>query len=202
MLYGKTTSRAVATVAVLALALTACGGGDGKKDASDRKRVPRAAGESATGEAKEGDVFVTYDLTAQKVELGTEAETAKMVSEPKLAKGLIPAIAYVKYTHRSGPTLTERPRASQPTTIYADGKRGTLIVGAADRAPGCEAPWSIKGWKKGQTHVMCETYLVPKDAKDLEVHWSEQGGRTFIWKFPAAKAPGTKAQATKAPTAK
>lgn len=197
LLYRKTTSRVVVTVAVLALALTACGGDGGRKDASDRKRVPRAAGQSATGEAKEGNVFVTYDLTAQKVELGTEAETAKMVAEPKLAKGLVPAIAYVKYTHRSGPTLTQRPRASHPTTIYADGKRGTLIVGAADHAPGCEAPWSIKGWKRGETHVLCETYLVPKDAKDLEVHWSEQGGRTFIWKFPATKAP-----TTKAPTAK
>ncbi|MGW7065366.1 hypothetical protein ACWGII_04640 [Streptomyces sp. NPDC054855] len=187
MLYRKTTSRVVATVAVLALALTACGDDGGKKDASDRKRVARGTGESATGEAKEGDVFVTYDLTAQKVELGTEAETAKMVSEPKLAKGLVPAIAHVKYTHRSGPTLTQRPRASQPTTIWADGRRGTLIVGAADNAPGCEAPSSIKGWKRGETHVLCETYLVPKGAKDLEVHWSEQGGRTFIWKFPAAK---------------
>lgn len=186
MLYRKTALRVVAPVAVLALALTACGG-HGEKGTSDRKQVARGTGESATGEAKEGNVSVTYDLTARKVELGTEAETAKMVSEPKEAEGLIPAIAYVKYTHKSGPTLTQSPRASQPTTIWADGRRGTLIVGAADDAPGCEAPSSVKGWKKGESHVLCETYLIPKDAKDLEVHWSEQNGRTFVWKFPATK---------------
>lgn len=185
MLHRRTTSRVIGSAAVLALALTACGGD--KKVSPDRKKVARGAGESATGEAKEGNVLVTYTLTAQKVDLGTEAETARMVSEPKEAKGLVPAIAYVKYTHKSGPNLTQRPRASHPTTIWADGRRGTLIVGAADDAPGCEAPSSVKSWKRGESHVLCETYLVPKDAKDLEVHWSEQNGRTFVWKFPAAK---------------
>ncbi|MGW5733741.1 hypothetical protein [Streptomyces sp. NPDC055261] len=184
MLHRRTTSRVVGPVVVLALALTACGGD--KKVSPDRKKIARGTGQSAVGEAKEGAVLVTYALTAQKVELGTEAETAKMVSEPEEAKGLVPAIARVRYTHKSGPTLTQRPRASHPTTIYADGRRGTLIVGAADHAPGCESPSSVKSWKRGQSHVLCETYLVPKDAKDLEVHWSEQNGRTFVWKFPAA----------------
>ena len=188
MLYRKTALRVAAPVAVLALALTACNGGDGNKEEAGKfKPGARGTGESATGTAGEGLVSVTYDLTAQKVELGTEAETAKMVSDPKAAKGLIPAVAYVKYTHESGPTLTQSPRASQPTQIWADGKRGTLIVGAADHAPGCESPASIKGWKQGESHVMCETYLVPKDAKDLEVHWSELDGEPFIWKFTAAK---------------
>ncbi|MFC8124353.1 hypothetical protein [Streptomyces sp. NPDC057302] len=188
MLYRKTALRVASPVAVLALALTACGSGGGGKDSVDEvKAGARGTGESATGVAKEGNVSVTYDLTPQKVELGTEAETAKMVSEPEEAKGLVPAVAHVKYTHRSGPTLTQSPRASQPTTIWADGKRGTLMVGAADGKQGCEVPSSIKGWKQGETHVLCETYLVPKDAKDLEVHWAEQNGKPFVWKFAAAK---------------
>ncbi|MFF1692353.1 hypothetical protein ACFVXC_01835 [Streptomyces sp. NPDC058257] len=185
MLYRKTALRVAAPVAVLALALTACGGGGDKDSAGTSKGGVRATGESATGEANEGLVSVVYDVTAQKVELGTEAETAKMVSEPKLAKGLIPAVAHVKYTHESGPTLTQNPRASQPARIWADGRRGTLIVGAADHTPGCEAPSSIKDWKQGETHVLCETYLVPKDTKNLEVHWSQENGEPFIWKFAA-----------------
>lgn len=200
MLYRKTALRVAAPVAVLALALTACGGGDDKKDSADKPKAganePKAkpkpesggelgTGESATGKVKEGDASVTYEITAQKVDLGTEADTKKMVADPKEAKGLVPAIAYVKYTHKSGAPLTETPDANDGTTVWADGQRGTLVIGAAEDAPGCEDASSIEGWKKGQTHVLCETYLVPKDAKDLEIHWSEEDGEPFIWKFAA-----------------
>ncbi|GAA3098988.1 hypothetical protein ACFQ0X_08015 [Streptomyces rectiviolaceus] len=192
MLYRKTALRVAAPVAVLALALTACGGGD-KKDSADKPKAKSSpesggelgTGESATGKVKEGDTPVTYEITAQKVELGTEAETKKMVADPKEAKGLVPAIAYVKYTHKSGAALAETPDANDATTVWADGKRGTLVIGAADDAPGCEDASSIEGWKQGQTHVLCDTYLVPKDAKDLEIHWSEEDGEPFIWKFAA-----------------
>ncbi|MFH8489093.1 hypothetical protein [Streptomyces longisporoflavus] len=188
MLYRKTALRVAAPVAVLALALTACGGDDGKKEATGKaKPGARATGQSATGESKEGLVSATYDVTAQKVELGTEAETAKMVSDPEAAKGLIPAVAHVKYTYKSATALAQSPRVSYSTRIWADGRRGTLIVGAADGKQGCENPRSIKGWKKGESHVLCETYLVPEDTKELEVHWSDQDGEAYIWKFAADK---------------
>ncbi|MGW7074508.1 hypothetical protein ACWGH2_04180 [Streptomyces sp. NPDC054871] len=199
MLYRKTALRVAAPVAVLALALTACGGGD-KKDSADKPKgganEPKAkpkpesggelgTGESATGKVKEGDASVTYEITGQKVELGTEADTKKMVSDPKEAKGLVPAISYVKYTHKSGAPLKETPDANDGTTVWADGQRGTLVIGAADDAPGCEDALDIEGWKQGETHVLCDTYLVPKDAKDLEIHWAEEDGEPFIWKFAA-----------------
>ncbi|MEU6763068.1 hypothetical protein ABZ916_11160 [Streptomyces sp. NPDC046853] len=188
MLYRKTALRVAAPVAVAALALTACGGGDGKKDSGDRAKAgARAAGESATGESKEGLVSADYEVTAQKVELGTEAETAKMVSDPEEAKGLIPAVAHVKYTYKSATPLATSPRVSYSSRIWADGRRGTLIVGAADGKQGCEAPRSIKGWKRGESHVLCETYLVPENAKDLEVHWSDLDGEAFVWKFEATR---------------
>ncbi|WP_371526163.1 hypothetical protein OG302_08315 [Streptomyces sp. NBC_01283] len=200
MLYRKTALRIAAPVAVLALALTACGGGDDKKDSADKPKAganePKAkpspesggelgTGESATGKVKEGNAPVTYEITAQKVDLGTEADTKKMVADPKDAKGLIPAIAHVKYTHKSGAALTETPDANDSTTVWAGGRRGTLVIGAAEDAPGCDDSSSIEGWKQGESHVLCETYLVPKDAKDLEIHWSEEDGEPFIWKFAA-----------------
>ncbi|MFE6163962.1 hypothetical protein ACFQ7F_34180 [Streptomyces sp. NPDC056486] len=200
MLYRKTALRVAAPVAVLALALTGCNGDDKASGSADEKPKAKASaesspesggargtGESATGKVKEGDASVTYELTAQKVELGTEADTKKMVSDPKEAKGLVPAIAYVKYTHKSGAALTETPDANDSTTVWADGQRGTLIIGAAEDAPGCDDSSSIEGWKQGESHVLCETYLVPKGAKDLEVHWSEEDGEPFIWKFAATK---------------
>ncbi|MEU5996460.1 hypothetical protein ABZ837_01370 [Streptomyces sp. NPDC047197] len=196
MLYRKTALRVAAPVAVLALALTGCN--DDKAGSADEKPKAKAsakpspesggemgAGESATGKVKEGDADVTYEITAQKVDLGTEADTKKMVSDPKKAKGLVPAISYVKYTHKSGAPLTETPDANDGTTIWADGRRGTLVIGAADDAPGCEDALDIEGWKQGESHVLCDTYLVPKDAKDLEIHWSEEDGEPFTWKFAA-----------------
>ncbi|TGA99691.1 hypothetical protein [Streptomyces sp. MZ04] len=95
----KTALRVVTPVAVLALALTACGGGDDEK-AGDRPKSDAAqsepkkdttltAGENATGKTKEGDATVTYDIAAQKVDVGTEAETKKLVADPKQAKGLV-----------------------------------------------------------------------------------------------------------------
>ncbi|MEV0112302.1 hypothetical protein AB0H77_03455 [Streptomyces sp. NPDC050844] len=203
MLYKKTALRLAAPVAVLALALTACGGGDDEKSSSGKSKDKAAAadkpkakpesggelgtGESATGKVEEGDAPVTYEITAQKVDVGTEADTKKMVGDPKKAKGLVPAIAHVKFTHKSGAALKETPDANDGTRIFADGRRGTLVIGASEDAPGCEDTYSLKGWKQGESHVLCETYLIPKDAKNLEVQWSEEDGEPFIWKFAATK---------------
>ncbi|WP_055701389.1 hypothetical protein [Streptomyces silaceus] len=198
MLYRKTALRAAAPVAVLALALTACGGGDDKKsddnaksDAASSQAKPKeapalAAGESTTGKVKEGDGTVTYDVAAEKVDLATEAETKKLVSDPKRAEGLVAATAHLKYTHKGGAPLTDTPDAPDTTEIYADGARGGLLIGAAEDAAGCEDKLDLEGWKKGESHVLCETYLVPAGAKSLEVHWAEKDGADpAVWKLPA-----------------
>ncbi|MEU7582737.1 hypothetical protein AB0B50_34740 [Streptomyces sp. NPDC041068] len=198
MLFRKTALRAAAPVAVLALALTACGGGDDKKaedkpkgDSANSQAKPKepsalAAGESTTGKVKEGDATVTYEVAAQKIDVGTEAETKKLVSDPKRAKGLVAATAHVKYTHKGGAPLTDTPDAPDTTEIYADGTRGGLLIGAAEDAPGCEDKLDLEGWKKGESHVLCETYLIPAGAKSLEVHWAEKDDADpVIWKFAA-----------------
>ncbi|MBW5424686.1 hypothetical protein GKQ77_24500 [Streptomyces sp. BG9H] len=199
MLCKKTGLRLAAPVAVLALALTACGGGDDKKseekpkaDAANSQEKPKApsalsAGESTTGKVKEGDVTVTYDVAAQKVDLGTEAETKKLVSDPKRAKGLVAATAHVKYTHKAGAPLAEVPDVGDGAEIYADGARGGLLIGASEDAAGCEDELELEGWKKGESHVICQTYLVPVNAKELEVRWAPEDSEAepAVWKFPA-----------------
>ncbi|WP_369215507.1 hypothetical protein [Streptomyces flavofungini] len=203
MLRKKTALRLAAPVAVLALALTACGGGDDDKKSEDTKKsgtptsdsagseaeAPSALkpGQSATGKSKEGDAMVTYDIAAQKVDLGTEAETEKLVSDPKKAKGLVAAVAHVKYTHKAGAPLADVPDVGDGAEIYADGTRGGLLIGASESAPGCEDELELEGWKKGQSHVLCQTYLVPAGAKELEVHWTPEDSEDepVIWKFAA-----------------
>ncbi|MFF1375735.1 hypothetical protein [Streptomyces sp. NPDC058308] len=198
MLYRKTALRVAAPVAVLALALTACGGGDDKKSDDKKADAPKSqnkpaepttlkAGETTTGKVKEGDATVTYDVAAQKVDVGTEAETKKLVSDPKKAKGLVVATAHMKITHKGGAPLKDTPDVAETTEIYADGTRGGLLIGAAEDAPGCEDELELEGWKTGESHVLCETYLVPAGSKSLEVHWAEkEDGKPVIWKLAGA----------------
>ncbi|MBZ4020083.1 hypothetical protein [Streptomyces purpurogeneiscleroticus] len=188
--------RAAAPVAVLALTLTACGGsggGDSKNGAKsgtsklqEDKAESRelATGESATSPFKEDDGKITYSVLAQKVDVGTEADTKKMVDDPAKAKGFVPAVAHVKYTNKGGGTVASYPSVGDNVEIYADGQRGTILIGAADDAPGCESDSDIENWKKGESHVLCETYMVPKSAKELSVRWSaEDEGQPYSWTF-------------------
>ncbi len=187
--------RAAAPVAVLALSLTACGGSGGgdstaksstSKLQDDKAESSRelATGESATSPFKEDDGKVTYSVLAQKVDVGTEADTKKMVDDPAKARGFVPAVAHVQYTNKGGGVVSSYPSVGENVEIYADGQRGTILIGAADDAPGCESDSDIENWKKGQSHVLCETYMVPKGAKELAVHWAaEDDGEPYIWKF-------------------
>ncbi|MGX1910613.1 hypothetical protein ACWIID_17375 [Streptomyces phaeochromogenes] len=198
MLRHNSALRAVAPAAVLALTLSACGGGDDAGTDAKKSSQPKATasqskaasggelatGESATGKVEEEDGKVTYEITAQKVDLGTEAEAEKLVQDKADAKGMALAVAHVKYTHKSGPALTSDSDAGDGTTIWADGQRGTLLLGSTDDAPGCEDPYDVTAWKSGESHIFCESYLVPSNAKSLEVHWSEEDGEPYIWKFP------------------
>ncbi|GHD30211.1 lipoprotein [Streptomyces violarus] len=200
MPHHTTALRLVAPVAVLALSLTACGGGDDNADAKSpatekAKVFPSSeptsggamkAGESATGKVEEDPGKVTYEILAQKVDVGTEAEAAKAVSEPDKVKGKVLATAYLKYTHKSGPALTDGADVHDGTTVFADGQRGTVLIGASEDAAGCEDPYDVDSWKQGESHVFCETYVIPANAKNVEVHWSEEDGEPYIWKFPNA----------------
>ncbi|MFF3343800.1 hypothetical protein [Streptomyces sp. NPDC002779] len=199
MLYRKTALRLAAPVAVLALALTACSGGDDEADAkspatSRAKASPAApkpssggavkTGESATGVYEEDPGTVTYEILAKRVDVGTEAEAAQAVADPEKAAGLVPAVAHVTFTHKGGPALTGSPRVGDETTVWADGQRGSILIGAAEDAAGCEDPYDVESWKRGESHTFCETYLVPAGAKNVEVHWQEAEGEPYTWTFP------------------
>ncbi|MFE9707259.1 hypothetical protein [Streptomyces sp. NPDC005930] len=199
MPHRKTALRLAAPVAVLALALTACGGGDDDSGADAKGGTAAAAspspsapasggdmaqGESATGKVAEDPGQVTYDVVAQKVEVGTEAEAAKAVADAADAKGKVLATAYVRYTHKSGPALTEGSDVHDATTVFADGRRGGVLIGASEDAPACEDPYDVDSWKQGESHVFCETYVIPANAASVEVHWSEEDGEPYVWTFP------------------
>ncbi|WP_432158588.1 hypothetical protein [Streptomyces sp. bgisy153] len=195
----RTTLRAALPVALLACALSACSGGDshvssGEKHAAGKEGVTvsthdpsggeRATGQVATGAVSEGDQRVTYDVVAEKVDVGTEAEAQRLVADKEAAKGLVLAVAHVRFTHKAGPPLTDSPDVNDATTIWADGKRTALLIGASDDGPGCEDPYDLGGWKQGESHTLCESYLIPANSKSVEVHWSaDDTSEPFIWKF-------------------
>jgi hypothetical protein len=192
----KTAPRLVAPVAVLALALTACGSGDdadaknpSSPEAAASASRPASGGDMETGEAATGKVAedpgeVTYEVVARKVEVGTEAEAAKAVADAADAKGKVLATAHVEYTHKSGPALTDGSSAHDGTTVFADGQHGGVLIGASEDAPRCEDPYDVDSWKQGESHVFCETYVIPAGATSVEVHWEEEDGEPFVWKFP------------------
>ncbi|MFF8369147.1 hypothetical protein ACF05W_09930 [Streptomyces lydicus] len=211
MLHTKTVwLRAVAPVAVLALALTACGDKKGSAGAQDDKKSNAAAdapktekksaepagggelkaGQRGTGKFREenGKQEITYDVAAEKVHVGTEAEAKKLVSDPKDAKGLVAATAWITYTNKGGGVVKGMPRVGNETEIYADGRRGGLLIGAAEDGPGCEDTIDIENWKVGQSHTLCQTYMIPAGTKSVEVRWAgeEQSGTPFVWKFANA----------------
>ncbi|AJC56545.1 lipoprotein [Streptomyces sp. 769] len=210
--------RAAAPVAVLALALTACGGNkdasssaptpgsgadDGKNSAdavaaADEKspqssEAPEPSGgvlrpgRSGTGQYKEESGKTTYEVVAQKVHVGTEAEARKVVQSPEDAKGLVAVTAYVKFTNKGPGIVKGLPKVDNGTEIYADGQRGGLLIGAPESLPGCEDPIDIDNWQVGESHIICQTYMIPEHSTSLEVHWGEEGtARPFIWKFDGA----------------
>lgn len=196
MPHRKTALRLAAPVA--ALALTACGGGDddtgaGATSPSTTEASPTPSGpasggdmgegESATGKVAEDPGEITFGVVAQKVGVGTEAEAAKAVADAADAKGKVLATAYLKYTHKNGPALTEGSGVHDGATVFADGQRGGVLIGASEDAAGCEDPYDVESWKQGESHVFCETYVIPAGASSVEVHWSEEDGEPYIWKF-------------------
>ncbi|GAA2296620.1 lipoprotein [Streptomyces violaceusniger] len=201
--------RVGAPVAVLALALTACGPFGEKGDTSENARhtsrsgvtdghqsgaqkvgmrsdgePPLRPGQAGTRAFKEDTgVEPTYRIAAQKVDIGTAAEAKALVSNPADAEGKVPAVAYVKYTHVRGATVKEYPRVGDYAEVYADGRRGAKVTGAAGRPKGCADSDEIKNWRSGQSYLLCNTFLVPARASSVEVMWTEIGGEPFVWTF-------------------
>ncbi|AJZ86100.1 hypothetical protein AS97_36670 [Streptomyces sp. AgN23] len=205
----KTTwPRVGAPVAVLTLALTACGPfgekGDTSENARHTSRSEAAGGDrggaQTVGMRSGGGTFwpgqtgtrafkedtgvePIYRIAAQKVDIGTADETKALVPDPAQAKGLVPAVAAVNYTHLRGATVREYPRVGDYAEVYADGRRGAKVVGDAGQPKGCADPDEIKDWKNGQSYLLCTTFLIPARARSVEVMWTEIGGEPFTWAF-------------------
>lgn len=207
MLNKTTWLRTATPVAVLALALTACGSHGNKNhttnshkekphsrlSAHENGRVGASAaakavlkpGQSAWRAFKEDTgVKPYYSITARRIEVGSAADAKALSSDPEASRGKVPATGYVTYRHMTGGVVKEWPRVGDYADVYADGRRGTKVIGG-DAPKGCSDSDAIKNWKDGQSYTLCTTFLIPADAKRLEITWTEIGDKPFVWKFPA-----------------
>ncbi|MER6692758.1 hypothetical protein [Streptomyces minutiscleroticus] len=97
---------------------------------------------------------------------------------------MVLATAHMQYTHAAGPALATASDVNDHTDVYADGVRGALLIGVGADAPGCEDPQRIEAWQSGESHTFCAAFLVPADARALQVRWSETAdAEPFIWAF-------------------
>ncbi|GGU67953.1 hypothetical protein GCM10010211_36790 [Streptomyces albospinus] len=48
-------------------------------------------------------------------------------------------------------------------------------MGGPKCLPGCDDPVDIDNRKVGRSRVICQTYMIPKGARALEVHWGDEG---------------------------
>ncbi|MET9083187.1 hypothetical protein ABZX77_15035 [Streptomyces sp. NPDC004237] len=192
--------RLATPLAVLALTLTACGGGDSDTTAQQTTTQAKSspsktasstrliAGDSVSGKITEDTGTITYGVSAQRLTFGTEAQAKAAVQDPADAKGKVLAVASVRYTHQAGPTLTSATNATDSTTVWAGGQRGAILLGSPTDAPGCDDPYDIDAWTTGQSHTICEFYLIAATAKKAEVHWSPDDGTPYVWTFPGPGA--------------
>ncbi|MFJ8158378.1 hypothetical protein [Streptomyces sp. NPDC094468] len=188
--------RLAGPLAVLALAVSACSSSDGPAGAArpattQAKPSPStpaalAAGDSVSGKVKEDHGTVTYGVSALRILYGTQAQAKAAVQDPADAKGKVLAVAHVRYVHQAGPTLTSSTNADDSTTVWADGHRAAILLGSpTDSAD----PYAIASWPTGQSHTICEYYLVPASAKKAQVHWTPDGnGTPYVWSFPGPGA--------------
>ncbi|WP_240528992.1 hypothetical protein [Streptomyces antioxidans] len=146
---------------------------------------PLPPGQTGTRVFKEDTgIEPTYRIAAQKVDIGTAAEARALVPDPADAEGKVPAVAYVRYTHLRGATVREYPRVGDYPEVYADGRRGAKVTGAAvGRPKGCADSDEIRNWRSGQSYLLCNTFLIPARARSVEVMWTEIGGKPFVWTF-------------------
>ncbi|MFK4066539.1 hypothetical protein [Streptomyces sp. NPDC029674] len=181
--------RAAAPVPILAMALTACTGVDGESDSKPEGPASKAgyrhlsAGDSVTATFEEADGEITYTAIAQKVTVGTKADAA-LALHPEQVKGFVTVVAHVKYTSRGGVVVNSYPDVGDVVEIYADGAPGANLGDAQDDAPGCEKDMDIVNWEPGRSHVICQTYMVPKEAEEIAVHWApKEGEPRYVWTF-------------------
>jgi hypothetical protein len=69
-------------------------------------------------------------------------------------------------------------------TRKGQGLLGSVQFDVSDHTPGCQSDRDIVNGKPGGSHILCNTYLVPKDAKELAVHRTpKEDSKPYVWKF-------------------
>ena len=196
--------RAAAPVAVLALALTACGSNDspdeGKKDAKagtsqddkseqrdqeTQDKGPWTVGETAPGthEFESGSEKADIEITAKKVDTGKNADLLAAGLKKSDVKTMYPVFVHFTYTLKKTAKPMDDPDFNLKARVMGTGNepgRKLITIGAADIKGGCPDQEDIT-WKQGDTHDVCSTFLMA-EGKDVEqVAWAGDLSNPLLW---------------------
>lgn len=126
----------------------------------------------------------TYEVVADGVNVGTNADARKILANADQAKDRLLAVAQVKFTYRGGDPVGRYPKVGNETEMVVDGRPVPPLITFGGPPPeGCDRASTIDTWPQGESHILCRSFLIPPDAKTMEVHWGKDGADPFIWKF-------------------
>lgn len=193
--------RAAAPVAILALALTACGPDDssdkGSKDSKadtsqeDRAEEPQqdegpwTVGETAPGTHKFelSDKKADLEITAKKVGTGTNADLLAAGLKKDDVKTMYPVFVHFEYTVKKADKPLEDADFNLKARVIGEGNaqgRKLITIGAADIKGGCPEKEDIT-WKQGDTHTLCNTYLMDEGKDVKQVAWAGNLTDPLLW---------------------
>ncbi|MGW3987969.1 hypothetical protein [Streptomyces sp. NPDC004830] len=176
----RTTCTALAaSVAALALTLTACGSGgdsaDGKarpsagKSESAKARTTFRLGESSPVQESTAEKYkgTKYTLTPTKVETGTEADMAASgLKKDKDDKPQVPVYVWTTLKHVSGKPMASGDMDDDLIVRTDKDKRTRALIVLLGEAkwPDCPAPQD-KTLSPGQSQKICKAFLIPAGQK-------------------------------------
>lgn len=168
-----------ATVAALALALTACGNGgdsaDGKARPSEgRSESAKARTSFRLGEPSpikestaEKDKGTKYTLTPTKVETGTKADMANSgLKRDKDDEPQVPVYVWTTLRHVGGKPMASGDMDDDLIVRTDKGKRTRALIVLLGEAkwPDCPTPEN-KTLRPGQSQKICKAFLIPEGQK-------------------------------------
>lgn len=210
----KALLRAAAPAVILSLALTACGsddsddegksdkaetsqdaGSDDAEEAGDTDDSDDAAagdnsglavGDKANGQHKweRGNSSAQLEVTAEKVDVGTNADLVAAGLEGDSTKGMYPVFVYFNYTVKEAEALEPDTDFNNKVGVLGPGDKPgkkLIAIGGDDIKGGCPADAKDPAWKVGTSATLCTTFVMPEGTDVAKVAYIGDMRNPVMW---------------------